>query len=114
MIGDERLTRLLAVLDLDDDWSLRAPGEEFLPASSQVPGAAEPQLEAFRQKGKHIEHGGLAAAVGAEKDRQRCKVPELDPPQGAEILHSQVFDARGSGGGGSGRVHFSSLLHEEV
>ena len=99
VIGDERLFWLLSVLDLDYYRPpLCFPGHQFLAPPALIPGATQPQLEAFRQKSEYIEYGRFAAAVGAEQHCQRRQISKLDTPQGAEVLHFQIFNTRWSSG----------------
>jgi hypothetical protein len=56
---------------------------------------AQAVLKAFRQKIEHIKHCGFPTAIGAEQDRQRCKILEFNSVQRTIVFYPQVFDADG-------------------
>ena len=61
--------------------------------TTQVTGMAQSVLKALRQKIEHIEHRGFPTAIGAEQDRQRCKILEFNSVQRTIVFYPQVFDA---------------------
>ena len=109
MISDEGSPWRLAVLDPYRHRFFGAAGLQFPGFSAAVPGPAQTGVEALGEEGEHVEHGGLAAAVGSEQHGHRRQLPELHVAKDPEIGHLQVLDSRRCAAGLS-MTHLVALM----
>src|SRR3990172_3271233 len=93
MISRYRQIRF-AILELNDNWACTAASLQLSRTTTTIPGSTQTEFKAFRQERKHIKHSGLTTAVGSQKHRQGCNIPELNSFQSTVVLDPQVLDPR--------------------